>query len=919
MIARIFIWWFVVQVMGIIALPLSTHIFRSLPDRGYALSKSMGLLLVSYLAWLLAMLGLGSFGVFLIILSLIAVGGIGILMRGDPRSWREPVMAYLRAHWPRILITEVVFLVALGFVAWLRAHHPDPWGTERPMDFGFFNAIQRSNSFPPSDPWLAGYSINYYYFGYLMHSVVALLSGLQDSVAFNLSLSLVFALTAINIVSLVGNLIALTVTRAFVVVRWLVVVASVFIVLIAGNQAGALQVITGDYRVVALDGGQLVSAVMQSLGGDSSVELSEPVRTNDFQTFEKLDSVDRVENFNWWWPSRALWDDQPQPQPQPQIQPQTTPSSGLDGDSPPPLRLYNITEFPFFSFWLGDMHPHVMALPFGLLAMALALTTLARSTAPAYGVGREGWSDLLAAGLILGSLYVINSWDLPTYTLLYGGALFLLFLRTSQSTEHTVGNTAENAAQEAGEAGEGAEEPAAAPPYEHVEHFPWMSFVKQGAMVFVAMIVLFLPFFLTFNSLVGSAEPLVRLPFLSKLTQIIAPYQGSRTGLHAFLIIFGLFFIPLLGFLYLGHLRPAAAHLQIYGAERFPMSKFLPWLGPLFLVIGLLIGFPMLMLVGVGVLAFQRAMNRAHRPAEAFTLLVIALGCAIVFGTDLIYIRDVFNNRMNTIFKFYYQVWLLWGTVAGYAVWWLLSQNLSLTRADSEAESVDSAVIAPDSAVIAPDSTVVASDSSVDTLPSHSSFPWRWWGRIVAGAATVLLFLLFIVGAMVYPTINLRDMAQEGTFKGLEGVTPREHTSAGKAAIAWLREHAKPGSVILEMVAEGGGSYNPEGYAGVSAATGIPTVLGWVGHERQWRGGDSAAREELEPRRQAVQTIYETTDIEEARTLLERYHVDYVYVGELERRAYDAKQLAKFDRLGTVVFEQGDVTIYELQGSDTGQ
>jgi uncharacterized membrane protein len=88
--------------------------------------------------------------------------------------------------------------------------------------------------------------------------------------------------------------------------------------------------------------------------------------------------------------------------------------------------------------------------------------------------------------------------------------------------------------------------------------------------------------------------------------------------------------------------------------------------------------------------------------------------------------------------------------------------------------------------------------------------------------------------------------------------------------------------------------------------------MGWRGHQDQWRGGDDAARAEIQPRLDDVETIYRTPDPNVARELLRRYGVDYVYVGTLERRAYDAASLAKFAALGTVVFEQGDVTIYRI-------
>jgi hypothetical protein len=79
-----------------------------------------------------------------------------------------------------------------------------------------------------------------------------------------------------------------------------------------------------------------------------------------------------------WWPSRVVWDERPGWNP-------ATQQIEM-------VRGYAITEFPFFSFWLGDMHPHVMALPFGVLALALALNIVARSTATAF-VAQSGHID----------------------------------------------------------------------------------------------------------------------------------------------------------------------------------------------------------------------------------------------------------------------------------------------------------------------------------------------------------------------------------------------------------------------------------------------------------------------------------------------------------------------------------------------
>nr|MDQ2998185.1 DUF2298 domain-containing protein [Chloroflexota bacterium] len=395
----IFIWWLTAQAFGLVGLPLTRFLFRALPDRGYAFGKSLGLLLSGYLAWLLAMLGLAPFGRGLLVICALAVGAIGLFITKDQRpttndqrtSTPRTVAIFnfqfsIPAGWRLLLCYEILFALALIFVALLRSYNPDPWGTERPMDYALFNAIRGSTAFPPHDPWLAGYSINYYYFGYLLMAAVSLVSGIAQGVAYNLSLALIFALTALGVAGVVVNLIGLTTRQGdketrrqgdkerrgkdaplllvslFPLLRRKAagcigaVLVSVVLVLFAGNQGGALEVVTGLESPLAMDGRDLARAVQNGLGKRDPLYLQHPYQewgASDLTTM--LTPTDRVANFNWWNPSRAVWDTSRDP-----------------GD---PTKYYAITEFPFFSFWLGDMHPHVMALPFGLLALALALQT----------------------------------------------------------------------------------------------------------------------------------------------------------------------------------------------------------------------------------------------------------------------------------------------------------------------------------------------------------------------------------------------------------------------------------------------------------------------------------------------------------------------------------------------------------------
>ena len=97
-------------------------------------------------------------------------------------------------------MVEILFFLAFAFLAFVRAGNPEIVGTEKPMELAFINAILRSPTFPPHDPWLSGYAISYYYFGYVMTAMLAKATGTLGSVAFNLMLALVFALSAVGCV-----------------------------------------------------------------------------------------------------------------------------------------------------------------------------------------------------------------------------------------------------------------------------------------------------------------------------------------------------------------------------------------------------------------------------------------------------------------------------------------------------------------------------------------------------------------------------------------------------------------------------------------------------------------------------------------------------------------------------------------------
>ena len=75
------------------------------------------------------------------------------------------------------------------------------------MELAFMSAVQRSEVFPPNDPWLSGYAISYYYFGYVQSAMLSMMSGINSAVGFNMTISLLFSLTGLTTFGVVYNLV----------------------------------------------------------------------------------------------------------------------------------------------------------------------------------------------------------------------------------------------------------------------------------------------------------------------------------------------------------------------------------------------------------------------------------------------------------------------------------------------------------------------------------------------------------------------------------------------------------------------------------------------------------------------------------------------------------------------------------------
>jgi len=187
----VFAWWVIVSSLGIIFLPLTFKFFGKFFDKGYPLAKIIGLAIISYLVWLLGSLKILPFvnqTIWLVIG--IAAGANFWLFKKNQKEIKQIV----RSHWRFFVFEEILLFSALLFWAWVRGFQPNIQGLEKFMDYGFVNAILRSRFFPPADMWLAGETINYYYFGHLVTAVLTKISGLDSVITYNLMLALLFAL-----------------------------------------------------------------------------------------------------------------------------------------------------------------------------------------------------------------------------------------------------------------------------------------------------------------------------------------------------------------------------------------------------------------------------------------------------------------------------------------------------------------------------------------------------------------------------------------------------------------------------------------------------------------------------------------------------------------------------------------------------
>lgn len=199
-IIEILKWWFLFLLIGIIFLPFTQLIFAKFFDKGYIFAKTIGVVSITYLSFLLGVLHILPFTNFSLILILIFVIVFDIVI--VKKKGLDLSKSSLRIF----IAQEILFFAGLCFWSIIKTYQPDINGLEKFMDYGFINSILRTEYFPPVDMWFPPFSINYYYFGHLSTAALIKLSGIQPFIAYNLMLATIFAFTVTSAFSIIATI-----------------------------------------------------------------------------------------------------------------------------------------------------------------------------------------------------------------------------------------------------------------------------------------------------------------------------------------------------------------------------------------------------------------------------------------------------------------------------------------------------------------------------------------------------------------------------------------------------------------------------------------------------------------------------------------------------------------------------------------
>jgi uncharacterized membrane protein len=458
---------------------------------------------------------------------------------------------------------------------------------------------------------------------------------------------------------------------------------------------------------------------------------------------------------------------------------------------------------------IGDLHAHVLALPIGILAIAATLPTFEGMSALSWRAWVRRPGALGLAAVVFAGLVMANAWDAAIYGVLWGRAATVAFLGAG-----------------------------------------W----RPIPALFLAMRYLLLPAGLAF---------VLAAPFLTSLDMPslgIGLLTSQTSDPTRFLLVWLPLGVPVLAAALM--LRPRVSDLVFGAVMAIGLLAVLTWVVAAVQSDHRMAlsdrGAGWMLLAGL-VLAVAWAASttwaayRDHDRGRAAWLGLVTFGAGILLLFELVYLKDELGGRINSVFKFWYAVWVLF-SIAGAAA-------LAMVY---------------------------------DRIPRLTP---RW-----LAAPLIAVLVALSLGTVLYAPAATVARAREGQHNGLNSLAYLSTDRGTAGAIVWVRANLDSHDVLLEAV---GSDY--QGGNIVSAATGVPTLLGWPGHEIQWRGKIP----EITERQNAVARIYREGATEAVRVLARQYGVTHIYLGREEQAQFGRDVASRF-AAWPAVFEASGVRIVEV-------
>ena len=255
--------------------------------------------------------------------------------------------------------------------------------------------------------------------------------------------------------------------------------------------------------------------------------------------------------------------------------------------------------------------------------------------------------------------------------------------------------------------------------------------------------------------------------------------------------------------------------------------------------------------------------------AVVVALIAGSLAALLILGAEFFFIKDVFNNRMNTVFKLYYQAWIFLAISGGFALYYMTTALAAL-----------------------------------EDGPPRLARLLELRRRRHPGGRTGL-------SRRRHVRPHRRTSACRAHIDGLAWA--KQQDAGDYDAAKWLADNAKPTDVIVETVGNQSIGWEWGSTGRISSWTGIATVFAWPGHEQQWRGGDELTRGRLED----VDLLYKTENVADVQNIVAKYGINYIVVGSLEREVYSQAALEKFDGMFPKVYPaagtESSVAIYQAR------